>query len=242
PRAAGRTGGRGRGKGRDKDTESLLKILDSEPTSGPAPAPVWVVTARNIQIGQIVSSGITNTGGGTTVMTVSDLSQIFVLAAVDESDIGKVKVGQKVITTVDAFPGKVFPGRVVRIATKGVNSSNVVTFEVKILVISPEQDLLKPEMTANVEIVCASKDSVVMVPSEAVVRKGGKSQVTVIDASGATTDRPVEVGINDGTNVEITDGLSEGETVIVRKDNGDSKWKGGQDRPMSPGRMMGGPR
>ena len=92
------------------------------------------------------------------------MSHIFVLASVDESDIGGVKVGQKVNITADAFPGKTFTGSVVRIATQGVNVSNVVTFEVKIEVISADKNLLKPQMTANVQVIEASKSNVVMIP------------------------------------------------------------------------------
>src|SRR5205085_2249933 len=78
-----------------------------------------VISALNIQIGTIISSGITNVGGGTTILTVSDLSHVFVLAAVDESEIGKVKLEQPVNVTVDAYQGRKFHGQVVRIATKG---------------------------------------------------------------------------------------------------------------------------
>ncbi|MCX6999121.1 MAG: efflux RND transporter periplasmic adaptor subunit [Candidatus Sumerlaeota bacterium] len=87
-----------------------------------------VVSARTVQVGQIISSGISNVGGGTTVLTLSDLSRIYVLASVDESDIGKVDEEQDVLITADAYPEKFFSGKVVRIATKGVNASNVVTF------------------------------------------------------------------------------------------------------------------
>src|ERR1051325_879382 len=94
-----------------------------------------VVSALNIQKGTIISSGITNVGGGTTIMTLSDLSRIFVLASVDESDIGHVTLDQDVNITADAYAGRTFKGKVVRIATKGVNVTNVVTFEVKIEVL-----------------------------------------------------------------------------------------------------------
>src|SRR5439155_4332181 len=89
-----------------------------------------VVSALNVQIGVIIASGITNVAGGTTIMTLSDLSHVFVLASVDESDIGTIVVDQPAIITVDAYPGRQFKGKVVRIATKGVNVTNVVTFEV----------------------------------------------------------------------------------------------------------------
>ena len=199
-----------------------------------------VVAARNVQIGQIIASGVSNVGGGTTILTLSDLSRIFVLASVDESDIGKVQLEQTAKITADAHPGKVFRGKVVRIATRGVNVSNVVTFEVKIEVTSPEKTLLKPEMTANVEILAAAKDDVLLAPSDAVVRKGGgKTQVTVVAADGTKTETPVEIGISDGTRIEIAGGLTEGQTVLVFKGGADGKFGAGQRPPPMIG-MPGG--
>ncbi|MBI5016876.1 MAG: efflux RND transporter periplasmic adaptor subunit [Deltaproteobacteria bacterium] len=197
-----------------------------------------VVTARDVQVGQIISSPISNVGGGTTVLTLSDLRRMYVLASVDEADIGKVRVDQPVKVTVDAYPGKRFAGTVVRISPRGVNVSNVVTFEVKIEVTSPDKDLLRPEMTANVEIVAARKDDALLIPADAVVRKGGKPRVTVVKADGTREERPVEVGIGDGQKLEITAGLSAGETIVVRKGEAGSKWSGnrGPGNPL----MMGG--
>jgi RND family efflux transporter MFP subunit len=194
-----------------------------------------VVTARNVQIGQIVSSGISTVGGGTAVMVVSDLSRIFVLVSVDESDIGKVAVGQEAAISVDAFPGKRFPGRVVRIATKGTSVSNVVTFEVKVEVTSPERNLLRPEMTASVETVVAERSAVLAVPLEAVVRKGGKATVTMAGEGDSLQEREVGTGIDDGKRVEILSGLAEGERVRLLNGGG-GKWSG------SPGARSGTPR
>src|SRR6185369_13545868 len=80
-------------------------------------------------------SALTNVGGGTTIMTVSDVSRIFIIASVDEAEIGKVKVGQPVNITADAFPNRRFYGVVTRIDEKGVNVSNVVTYGVDIEVL-----------------------------------------------------------------------------------------------------------
>lgn len=203
-----------------------------------------VVTARNVQVGQIISSPISNVGGGTTVLTLSDLRRMFVLASVDEADIGRVQTGQPVKVTVDAYPGKRFEGQVVRISPRGVNVSNVVTFEVKIEVTSPEKNLLRPEMTANVEIVAARKDGVLLVPADAVVRKGGKPRVTVVGAAGSREDRTVATGIGDGQKIEVTSGLKEGETVLVRKSDAGGKWGNGRNAGRGPGNplMMGGGR
>ena len=81
-----------------------------------------VVTDRKVQTGTIIASGVSNVGGGTTILTLSDLSRIYVLASVDESDIGKVQVGQPATITVDAYPSMQFAGKVVRIASKGVRT------------------------------------------------------------------------------------------------------------------------
>jgi HlyD family secretion protein len=197
-----------------------------------------VVAARNIQIGQIISSGISNVGGGTTILTLSDLSRIFVLASVDESDIGKVKEGQPAIITADAYPGRTFDGQVVRVAVRGVNSSNVVTFEVKIEVTSDNKQLLKPEMTANVEIVAAEKQGVLIVPVEAVLRKGRSFYVTLAKGAGGQ-EQEVRVGLNDGLRTEISEGVSEGDTVTFRKGESDSRWSAQQqDRNMRRGQRM----
>ena len=152
-----------------------------------------VVSARPIQIGTIISSAISNVGGGTTVLTISDLWRMFSLATVDESDIGSVALGQKVNVTADAYPGKKFSGKVTRIATKGVNVSNVVTFEVRSKSSIRKKMLLKPQMTTNVEIVAAEKENTLIVPNDAVSRKKGGEIRHVQKADGTTEDRPVEI-------------------------------------------------
>ncbi len=201
-----------------------------------------VVSARTVQIGQIIASGINNVGGGTAMITLSDLSHIFVLASVDESDIGGVELDQKVHITADAFPGKKFFGKVVRIAAKGVNVSNVVTFEVRIEVVSDNKALLKPEMTANVDIVVAEKEDVLTIPSRAVVRKAGQTVVALKQADGSIKeDVPVTVGLSSGNDVEVQDGVQENDTVVFKKNESDSRWKAQTQGARPPMMMMGPP-
>jgi len=176
-----------------------------------------VVSSRNVQIGQIISSGITNVSGGTTVMTLSDLTRVFVIASVDESDIGGVAVGQPAAITVDAFPDKKFQGKVVRIATKGINVSNVVTFEVKLEVMDEERHALKPEMTANVEIIIAREENALLIPFKAVYRTKGSHMVEMAEDTGGTVERRVEIGINNGEMIQVTRGLEEGDEVMVKE-------------------------
>ncbi len=207
-----------------------------------------VVSARPVQKGTIISSAISNVGGGSTLMTLSDTSQLFILASVDESDIGNVKLGYQCDISADSFHGVKFSGKVVRIAPKGVSVSNVVTIEVKIEVLSPNKNLLMPEMTANVEIVSAEKDDVIRIPADAVTRKHKERFVQVSKPVGppeekndTKEERKVEVGITDGVNIEITDGLTEGEMIVVKKSDADSRWKASPRAP-TPGQMMGGRR
>jgi HlyD family secretion protein len=186
-----------------------------------------VVSALNVQKGTIISSAISNVGGGTTVITLSDLSRIFVLATVDESSIGQVKVGQDATITVDAFRGQAFSGKVIRIAAKGVNVSNVVTFEVKIEVTSQNKAMLKPLMTANVQIIQERHDEVLLVPVRAVQRQDNQIVAVVVNADDTTSTRAVTVGMMDGENYEVLSGLQEGERVqLARSDADQSRWRG----------------
>ncbi len=184
-----------------------------------------IVTDRPVQIGQIISSGISNVGGGTTILTLSDLSRLFVLAYVDESDIGRIEQGQTVNVSADAFIGKQFKGVVDRIAQKGINQSNVITFEVRIELLSKNKSLLKPEMTADVEILMAEANDALTIPLGAVSREEGMPSVSVIMDDGSVEIRNVEVGITDGEIIEIVKGLQEGETVAINEMEYESAWR-----------------
>jgi HlyD family secretion protein len=198
-----------------------------------------------IGLGTVIASALSNVSGGTTVMTLSDVSRLFIMATVDESDIGGVQVGQDVSITADAFPGKHFEGKVVRIAITGVTASNVVTFEVKIEVTSDNKELLKPQMTADTQIIEASKQNVVLAPMLAVVTQHHNTFVTVQKPDGTTEDRDVVTGINDGDNIEIVSGLNVGDQVQVHKNEAANRWtaQGPQQRPLGlPGGGGGGRR
>lgn len=184
-----------------------------------------VVTVRYVQTGQIIASGISNTGGGTPVMMISDLSRLFILARVDESNIGEVEVGQRVDVTVDAYSSDEFKGVVERIAPVGTVVSNVVTFEVRIEVTSENKSLLMPEMTADVEIVLTENDNALLVPANAVTTEGGRSVVMVRGEDGQPEEREVVKGINNGEYIEIISGLREGDTVLMLEGGISSMWQ-----------------
>ena len=201
-----------------------------------------VIADLEIQKGTIISSAISVVGGGTSVITLSDMSHIFIMASVDESDIGNVAVGQPVDITADAFPGKTFSGKVVRIALQGVNTTNVVTFEVKIEVTSANKDLLKPQMTANVAIIEANKSNVVMIPIMAIVRKHQKTFVTIVKPDNSTEERELTLGIDDGEDQEVVSGLRGGEQILVFKSDATNVWSAAAIAKRMPGLGMPGRR
>jgi multidrug efflux pump subunit AcrA (membrane-fusion protein) len=180
-----------------------------------------VVSALNIQKGAIVASGTGGFSGGTTILTLSDLSHIFVTATVDESDIGVVQVGQQARITVASFPGRTFVGRVTRIATTGVNTSNVVTFEVKVEVLDEHKDLLRPQMTGNVTIIQALRKDVLTLPVSAITLQDGKAFVTTPTGER----RPVTLGLQGADTVEVVSGLNEGDRVILSVAELPTRWK-----------------
>lgn len=187
-----------------------------------------VIAARNVQAGQIISSGVTNVGGGTTTFILSDLSHVYVYASVDESNIGKVQVGQKATITADAYPKMRFDGQVNRIGTKGVNLQNVVTFEVRIEVNDENKLLLKPEMTANVTILTAEKADILTIPSASIIRNKQKTYVTLAKKDGTTEEEhPIETGITDGMMTEVVSGLNEGDEIVVYRPEDESRWRAG---------------
>ena len=188
-----------------------------------------VVAGRTVQIGQIISSGVTNIGGGTTAMILADLSRMYIYASVDEANIGMVKLGQKAEITVDAFPRMQFEGKVDRIGTKGVNLQNVVTFEVRIEITSENKTLLKPEMTANVTILIAENQDALLVPFASIIREKREMFVNVVKPDGTEERRPVKIGLTDGVDTEIVSGLEENETVSYLKLEEESRWRAGSD-------------
>ena len=227
----------------DKIALSLAKLqLDYTSVYSPIDG---VVATRTVQIGQIIASGINNVGGGTAALKLSDVSRIFILAAVDESEIGSVQIGQPAEITVDAFPGKRFRGRVDRIAAEGVNLQNVVTFEVRIEVESENKSLLKPMMTTNVNVIIADKSGILTIPYNAIAREKGKTFAVMAKADGTAGDKvPVELGITDGSAYEVISGVNDGDTVTVQRADADSEWnnnsRGGGSGGMNStrGRMM----
>jgi len=148
--------------------------------------------------------------------------------------------------TVDAYPERPFRGQVVRIATKGTTVSNVVTFDVKVEILDERKNLLRPEMTADIEILCSENDDAVLVPSEALHGVGNRRFVLSPGEPGeGPTQIPVTAGISDDEHTEIASGLEPGMTVLIDEEPQGDQWnQGSRERRRGPpgGMMMPPPR
>ncbi|MBI2620054.1 MAG: efflux RND transporter periplasmic adaptor subunit [Ignavibacteriales bacterium] len=125
-----------------------------------------VILTRNVALGQIISSGVTNVSGGTLLATIADMNEVHVETNVDEVDIGRVEVGQRARAIADAYPEEEFVGRVIRIAPLGKTQQNVTTFSVVILVRNLGGKL-KAGMSASVDVEIFNKSDVLLIPTEA---------------------------------------------------------------------------
>lgn len=192
-----------------------------------------VVLSKSVEEGQTVAASF-NTPELFNI--AQDLTDMRVIADIDEADIGGVNEGQRVSFTVDAFPDDKFEGQVTQVRQQATTTSNVVTYEV--VISAPNKDLkLKPGLTANVTIFTLEKNDVLAVPSkalrfmpnEALLKKG--EQIEDIEAplkvwtlEGNTFKaHKVETGTTNGMLTEITSGISEGTDVLV-----DFKISGGE--------------
>ena len=170
-----------------------------------------VVSSVSTQQGETVVAGL----NAPTFITVIDLSKLQVDAYVDETDIGKIKPGQKATFVVDAYPDKVFEGVVDAIYPGAIVRNNVVFYDTKISIKTPYVGLLKPSMTADVTIIAGKKKNVLVVPAGAVkVGMDGKSYV-MVKRDGKWVRQVVKTGWESGGKVEIVSGLKEGEVVGI---------------------------
>jgi HlyD family secretion protein len=177
-----------------------------------------VILSRDVEMGDAVSSILVLGSSATLIMTLGDTSEVYVKGKVDESDIGKVYLGQPARIKVESFKDKTFHGKVTKIAPMGVEKDNVTTFEVRVSINNPGGEL-KANMTANAEIILEEHKNVLQIPEGALIYdKDKKTYVQVPDPSAKDGARKVAInaGISNGAKTEVLSGLKEGEQVVLQ--------------------------
>jgi len=177
-----------------------------------------VVLSRDREVGDAVSSILTMGAGATMIMTLGDLREVYVKGKVDESDIGKVYLGQPARIKVESYKDQAFTGKVTKMSPMGVEKDNVTTFEVRVS-ISNESRKLMATMTANAEILLEERKGVLAVPEGAIIYKKDRSTEVEVPDAGVESGKkrvPVVTGISNGSKMQIVKGLSEGQQVILQ--------------------------
>ncbi|MBZ5568190.1 MAG: efflux RND transporter periplasmic adaptor subunit [Acidobacteriia bacterium] len=177
-----------------------------------------IILSRDVEIGNAVSSILVMGSSATLVMTEGDTSEVYVKGKVDESDIGKVYLGQPARIKVESFKDKTFTGKVTKISPMGVEKDNVTTFEVRASINNPGGEL-KAAMTANAEIILEEHKNVLRIPEGAVLYdKDKKASVEVPSPNAKDGKRKVAVklGISNGAKAEVLEGLKEGDQVVLQ--------------------------
>ena len=197
-----------------------------------------VVLSKSVEEGQTVAASFSTPE----LFTIAqDLTNMQVVADVDEADIGDVKEGERVTFTVDAYPDDTFEGEVKQVRQEATTTNNVVTYEV--VISAPNADLkLKPGLTANVTIYTAERKGVLSVPSKALrftPQKETVGKMKIVDVANAKNKvwtiesnsivaHKVNIGLTDGTNTQIVGGIAEGTKVVT----GLNVMGGEEEKPM----------
>ena len=249
-------------KAQVEQTKAALRMAETNLRYATIRSPVnGTVISRNVDVGQTVAASLQ----APTLFTIAkDLTEMQVDSNVSEADVGRITVGQDATFTVDAYPERIFRGKVSEIRNAPIIVQNVVTYDVVILV--GNKDLkLKPGMTANVSVMIAHRDGVLKIPNaalrfrpESAKRESGKSgppqkageqvksaegdqgrpgRVWVLSPEGKPTPVSISLGITDGTFSEVIGGdLREGGEVIVEQTSG----KKGSAQSSAPPPVMRG--
>jgi RND family efflux transporter MFP subunit len=173
------------------------RVLDVHTEEGSAVSPVTAVT------------------GGSLLLSLAATDRLHLEGLVDENEVARVKVGQPARIRTEAFPERVFEGQVREIAPLGERLQNVTYFRVEIEVTDPGKDVLRPRMSGDADIVTEVVEDALVVPETSLRYRGNDVFVAVPNGEAAPAERPVRIGIVDGTRVQVLEGLEAGERVVL---------------------------
>ncbi len=169
-----------------------------------------VVSAVSTQEGETVAASF----AAPTFVTLLDLNRLEVWAYVDETDIGRIRLGQRARFTVDTYGDREFPGRVTAIYPKPEIRDNVVDYVTVVRFAAPPGCTLRPEMTTTVNIDLERRDSALVLPTRA-VRRDGNGRFVLVRRGDAIERRSISIGMKDENYWEISGGLQEGDAAVV---------------------------
>jgi HlyD family secretion protein len=169
-----------------------------------------------VEVGSAVSP-VTAVTGGTLLVSLAATDRLFLEGLVDENEVSRVTLGQPARLRTEAYSARTFQGLVAEIAPLGQRIQNVTYFEVKVEITDPDAQLLRPRMSGDADIVTEVLEDAILVPETALRYLGERIFVEAVPAGERDAlERDVEIGIVDGSQVQVLQGLAEGDVVRVR--------------------------
>lgn len=204
-----------------------------------------VVIKKYIEVGSIVTAGKASnsgTGSGVSIVTLADITRMQAVVNIDETDIAQIKPGGKVSIVLDAFPKEEFRGTVVKIAPQAIVDQNVTSIPVTVEINNPDARM-KPGMNATCDFITGEARDVVVVPTEA-VKETKRGSIVMVMEGGKPKPKHVKLGISSTDNTEITEGLKEGDVIVLSgleaRKGGSSQGGTGSQRSGGSGSQRGG--
>ncbi|MFI5397058.1 MAG: efflux RND transporter periplasmic adaptor subunit [Candidatus Binatia bacterium] len=198
--------------------QAALQKAERDLEHGVLRAPIeGVVIRRDAELGTPVAD-MSASNGGTLVAVVADDRHLRLVAQVDENDIAHVRVGQPADVHIDAFPGDTFHGAVRKVSSAGTLDQKVANFRVELEL--PHEDRIRVGMSADARVVVGEHRDVLLIPNTAIVRSDDGPKVRLGDPRRSDTARlvPIREAYSDGFQTIVSDGLAEGDSVLVRGD------------------------
>jgi len=194
-----------------KQAEASLRSAEIQLSYTRIVAPISGVVANvSTQVGETVAASLS----APTFVTIIDLERLEVWAYIDETDIGRIAVGQGAIFTVDTYPDDEFEGVVTAIRPKPEIQNGVVNYVTVIEIADTRGHPLRPEMTTTVSVLLEHRSHVLAIPNGA-VRRDREGSYAFLQRGGVAVKQPIKTGYRGRAYVEVLDGLSEGDTIIV---------------------------
>jgi HlyD family secretion protein len=208
-----------RAKAQEAQAQAALERAQEDLRNSTIVSPMdGLVLSRDVEVGDAVSSILILGSQATKIMTLGDVSEVFVRGKVDEADISKVFLGQPARIVVESLKDKKYQGKVTKISPLGVEKENVTTFEVRVSIQNPTGEL-KANMSANAEILLEEKHNVLLIPEAAVIYDKERHTFLETPDPGSKTGRrklAAKLGISNGVKTELVEGLKEGQQVILQ--------------------------
>ncbi len=173
-----------------------------------------------------VNYDVGDTAGTSSALVLADTTQLQVKVLVAEVDMAKIKVNETAQMTLDALPGATYNAKVIQVGPVGTVTQGVVNYPVTVAVTGNDGSEVKPGMTANLAIVVDQRQNVLLLPNRAIHTQGNLKVVTVL-YKGQQITTPVQLGLENDTNAEITSGLQEGDVVLLTQTTTTQRTTGG---------------